>query len=106
MRSEADELEETEEVLTRLLGLIGNSINLKVLWFFYRNQETLDNITGIADRIGYSHVSTGQAITELVKMDVLMERQIGRSRVISLNRAHTSTQILFKFFEEFEKQDN
>lgn len=97
---------QSETVLKRLLELVGNSINLKVLWFFYRNPDTLDNITGIADRIGYSHVSTGQAITELVKIGVLTERQIGRSRVIALNKAHNSTKVLFDFFEDFEKQEN
>jgi len=94
-----------EVVLDRLLELVGNSINLKVLWFFYRNTGTLDNITGIADRIGYSHVSAGQAITELVRIGVLMERQIGRSRVISLNKSNNATKILFDFFSEFEKQE-
>ena len=95
----------SEAVLDNLLELIGNSINLKVLWFFYRNSDTLDNITGIAGRIGYSHVSTGQSITKLKKIGVLMEREIGRSRVVSLNKDHSATKILFDFFSEFEKQD-
>ena len=94
-----------EAALDRLLELVGHPINLKVLWFFYKNPEILDNITGIADRIGYSHVSTGHAITELVKVGVLDERTIGRSRVISLNHGNNATKILFDFFSEFEKHE-
>lgn len=96
----------SEAALDRLLLLLGHAISLKVLWFCYRNPDTLDNITGIADRIGYSHVSTGQTITELVKLGVLEERTIGRSRVISLNQAHNTTKVLFDFFKEFEKQES
>ena len=75
---------------------------LDVLSLYFKNADFIANISGIAQRIGTSHVTTRKAINALTDAGILTELDIGKSRIIRLNKESKVAKLIFELFDELK----
>jgi predicted transcriptional regulator len=80
-----------ETILNRLLS---SKAKGELLMLFHRNPGLVDNIDGIAMRMGRRSGSIRHDLEDLVDMGVLRTIQVGSSRVICLDRKKDKEMLL------------
>ena len=70
------------EILHRLLS---SEAKADLVVLFHKNPGLIDNIEGVALRIGRSAATIGGDVADLVDLGVLRRRRLGNSEVISLD---------------------
>jgi len=92
-----------EEVLVKIFG---KSTHVQVILLFYSNRKYLTNITGLAKRLGKSHVPVRKAVSDLIEAGILSEMTIGKSRMIKLNENSPYTKALLNFINTIDELDS
>jgi predicted transcriptional regulator len=66
--------------------LLASEIRGELLVLFHRNPGLIDNLDGVARRIGRTAALIEQDVRALVEVGVLIQKKIGNSEVIRLDR--------------------
>jgi hypothetical protein len=66
--------------------LLASEIRGELLALFHRNPGLIDNLDGVARRIGRTGALIEQDVRALVELGVLIQKKIGNSEVIRLDR--------------------
>jgi predicted nucleotidyltransferase len=77
-----------------------NIINLKILSLYMKDYSSEFSIRDITKRLNINYSNTFKRIKELIKEDILREKRMGKSKVISLNIFNIDTISLLSFVEE------
>ena len=85
--------------------MLGKTPHLQTLLFFYENREFIGNLTGLSERLGWSHVTVRRVVRDLLSLGVLEVLNIGRSKVVRLNKNSPYTQALFEFIDKVRTFD-
>lgn len=79
--------------------VFGNSMHIKVILLFYKNDGYFDNITGLAKMLDVSQVTVRKVISDLLEVGILSDSAIGMSRVIKINEGSPYTKALFNLID-------
>jgi hypothetical protein len=66
--------------------LLASEVRGELLVLFHRNPGLIDNLDGVARRIGRTAALIEQDVRALVEVGVLIQKKIGNSEVIRLDR--------------------
>lgn len=72
---------------TNLMRLFSSRDKGELLTLFHRNPGLMDDVNGIARRIGRSNSGIQKDLDDLIDMGVLGTIQVGSTRVVFLDRA-------------------
>ncbi|MDI6859243.1 MAG: hypothetical protein QMC85_01980 [Methanocellales archaeon] len=87
--------------------IFGKSVHLQILLLYYNDRRFFDNITGLTERLGKSHVTVRGVVADLIRARILKETNIGKSRVITIDEGGPYTKALLEFLDNVKtiKQD-
>ena len=82
--------------------IFGSPTHVNTILLFYNGGVHFDNITGLTKALGKSHVTVRKVVSDLLKVGILKEVPIGRSRVIKINEDSPYTKALFEFLDKIK----
>jgi len=82
--------------------IFGSPTHVNAILLFYNGGVYFDNITGLTKALGKSHVTVRKVVSDLLKVGILKEVPIGRSRVIKINEDSPYTKALFEFLDKIK----
>ncbi len=68
--------------------LLGSDIKADLLMLFHQNPRLIDNLEGIAIRIGRTSEAIEKDVLDLVRLGLLQMNPLRHGEAISLNREH------------------
>ncbi|MHC1582503.1 MAG: hypothetical protein ACXQT5_05895 [Candidatus Syntropharchaeia archaeon] len=82
--------------------IFGKSVHLQIILLYYEDRNFFDNITGLTERVGKSHVTVRKVVSDLIKAHILKETDIGKSRVIRLDEDGPYTKTVLQFIDDIK----
>ena len=89
--------------MERVEQIFRHKAHLKILLLYHKNNELITNISGLAKKVGMSHVTARCAINDLVDAGVLDELYIGKSYIIRVAKT-VQAQLIFEFIEKINNE--
>ncbi len=88
-----------------IFKMLGKSLHLEIIMLYHKNRDFFDNITGLTEKLGKSHVTVRKVVKDLLDVGILKESNIGMSRVLTLNENGKYTGPVMRFLDEISQKD-
>jgi len=91
--------------MTALEKIFGRTAQMIVLENLIKHQNESTYLSGIAEETGLSHSSVGRVIDPLLKVDVVIEKRLGKQiRTFRLNMDNKTTKLILDFHSKLNKE--
>jgi len=91
--------------MTALEKIFGRTAQMTVLENLIEHQNESTYLSGIAEETGLSHSSVARVIDPLLKVDVVIEKRLGKQiRTFKLNMDNKTTKLILDFHTKLNKE--
>ena len=91
--------------MTALEKIFGRTAQMIVLENLIKHQNESTYLSGIAEETGLSHSSVARVIDPLLKVDVVIEKRLGKQiRTFRLNMDNKTTKLILDFHTKLNKE--
>ena len=91
--------------MTALEKIFGRTAQMTVLENLIEHQNESTYLSGIAEETGLSHSSVGRVIDPLLKVDVVIEKRLGKQiRTFRLNMDNKITKLILDFYTKLNSE--
>jgi predicted transcriptional regulator len=91
--------------MTALEKIFGRTAQMTVLENLIEHQNESTYLSGIAEETGLSHSSVARVIDPLLKVDVVIEKRLGKQiRTFKLNMDNKTTKLILDFHTKLNNE--
>jgi predicted transcriptional regulator len=91
--------------MSALEKIFGRTAQMTVLENLIKHQNESTYLSGIAEETGLSHSSVARVIDPLLKVDVVIEKRLGKQiRTFKLNMDNKTTKLILDFHIRLNKE--